>query len=194
MREVQAANANGGKAMTDVTRILEGNRWTFWRIVMWGSAAILLALPAIAMRVHADGVQWSASDFIVMGGLLGAACALCELAARASSNGAYRLATAIAVGTAFLTVWANLAVGMIGNEDNPYNLLFGAVLFVALAGSILARFKPRGMARAMVVTSAAQAILGIAGMAQDLRGGMLSSACAFPWLLSAALYGKSSSD
>jgi hypothetical protein len=46
----------------------------------------------------------------------------------------------------------------------------------------------------MVVTSAAQAILGIAGTAQDLRGGMLSSACALPWLLSAALYGKSSSD
>ena len=174
--------------MADLTGIMAGHRWFYWRIAMWGGAPVLLALPAIAMQIGAGGVDWSAGDFIVMGAMLGLACGACELAARASGNGSYRLAAGIATGTAFLTVWVNLAVGMIGTEDNPYNQLFGGVLLVALAGSVVARFRPRGMAWAMSAAAALQAILAAIGLSVDQRGAILGMIFALPWLLSALLF------
>jgi len=180
--------------VTDLTQILAGDRWSYWRIAMWGGAALLLALPAIAMQLNASGVDWSAGDFIVMGAMLGVACGACELAARASANGSYRVAAGIAIGTAFLTVWVNLAVGMIGSEDNPYNQLFGGVLLLALGGSVAARFRPRGMAWAMVAAAVAQAVLGAIGLPVDQRGAIFSMIVALPWLLSALLFRRASRE
>ena len=180
--------------MTDLTQILAGDRWSYWRIAMWGGAALLLALPAIAMQLNASGVDWSAGDFIVMGAMLGVACGACELAARASGNGSYRVAAGIAIGTAFLTVWVNLAVGMIGSEDNSYNQLFGGVLLLALGGSIAARFRPRGMAWAMVAAGIAQAVLGAIGLPVDQRGAIFSMIFALPWLLAALLFRRAARE
>ena len=180
--------------MTDLTQILAGDRWSYWRIAMWGGAALLLALPAIAMQLNASGVDWSAGDFIVMGAMLGVACGACELAARASANGSYRVAAGIAIGTAFLTVWANLAVGMIASEDNFYNQLFGGVLLLALGGSVAARFKARGMAWAMVAAAVAQAVLGAIGLPVDQRGAIFSMIFALPWLLAALLFRRVSRE
>ena len=161
---------------------------------MWGGAALLLALPAIAMQLNASGVDWSAGDFIVMGAMLGVACGACELAARASANGSYRVAAGIAIGTAFLTVWVNLAVGMIGPEDNPYNQLFGGVLLLALGGSVAARFKARGMAWAMLAAAVVQAVLGAIGLPVDQRGAIFSMIFALPWLLSALLFRRAARE
>ena len=180
--------------MGDLTRIFEGRRWRGWRIAMWGSAAVLLILPAIAMAAGAPGVVWTASDFIIMGVLLGLACGLCELVAWGSGNGAYRVAGLAAIATGFLTIWVNLAVGMIGSEDNPYNQMFLGVLAVALAGSIFARFRAGGMAWAMAAAAAAQAAMSAIGIPDDQRGGLLSMLFALPWLASAALFWKASGD
>src|SRR5205085_1358181 len=84
-----------------------------------------------------------------------------EVVARISENTAYRAASGIAIVTAFLTVWVNLAVGMLGSERNPANLLFGGVLAIALVGALLARFRPRGMARAMQAAATAQAAMAL---------------------------------
>ena len=179
--------------MEAITELVAGHRWRVWRIVMWGTAALLLSLPAIAMQFTPD-VHWTASDFVVMGTMLGTACIACEAAARVSGSGAYRIATGIAVGVAFVTVWANLAVGMIGDEGNPLNLLFGGVLAIALMGSIVADFRPSGMARTMIVTGVAQGLAGTAGLATDPRGAAFSLAFALPWFLSAGLFRKAVQD
>ena len=47
---------------------------------------------------------------------------------------------------AFFLVWVNGAVGIIGNEENQANLLFFGVLAVAVVGSLIARFRAKGMA------------------------------------------------
>jgi hypothetical protein len=184
---------HGGKAMADFTDIVAGPRWSGWRIAMWGTAAVLLALPAVAMRFTPD-VDWSGTDFAAMAAMLGIACGACELAARASRSGAYRLGAGVAIGIAFLTVWANLAVGMIGSELNPYNLVFGGVLAVAIVGGILTRFQAAGMARVMVVAAIAQAGAGALGLYADSRGAIFSMAFALPWLLSAALFRKAARE
>jgi len=179
--------------MADFTDIVAGPRWSGWRIAMWGTAAFLLALPAVAMRFTPE-VDWSGADFMVMAVMLGTACGACELAARASPNGAYRLGAGVAIGTAFLTVWVNLAVGMIGSELNPYNLIFGGVLAIAIGGGILARFEAGGMARTMLVTAIVQAGAGALGLTTDTRGAIFSMGFALPWLLSAALFRKAARE
>jgi hypothetical protein len=179
--------------MTGITDVFAGPRWSGWRILMWGGAVLLLLLPATAMR-FTTGVNWDETDFIVVGVMLAAACGAVELAARASVNGAYRLAAIVAVGIAFLTIWANLAIGMIGSEDNDYNLLFGGVLGLALVSSIVVRFRPTGMARAMLITAVVQAAVGLGGLPTDQWGATLSTAFSLPWLLSAALFWHSARD
>lgn len=176
--------------MPQITNIVAVERWSLGRVLMWGTAATLLLIPAVAMQFPDSQFDWVETDFIVMGAMLAMACGACELAARASRNGAYRFAALIAVGTAFLTVWANLAVGMIRSEDHPYNLLFGGVLALALVAAVAARFAAAGMARATLVTALAQAAVGAAGLPLDQRGAIFSTAFALPWLLSAWLFAR----
>ena len=106
--------------------------------------------------------------------MLGGAGLGTEFLVRQSGSHAYRAGAVFAVLAAFLTVWANLAVGMIGDEGNPYNLLFGGVIVTGLLGMVLARFQPAGMAVAMVVTAVAQAAVGAFGLSADRLEGVLS--------------------
>jgi len=170
-----------------------GRRWTGWRIAGWSVAALLLLLPLVAMQ-FTDEVNWDGTDFIVMGGLIGGIGLGMELLVRKSDSLAYRLGAAVALAAAFLIVWINLAVGMIGSEDNLLNLLFGGVLAVGLIGAIVARFEPAGMARAMVAAAVAQGVAGAVGLSTDVRGAVLSMAFAGLWLLAAALFRKAARE
>ena len=62
---------------------------------------------------------------------------------------------------AFLLIWINLAVGIIGSEDNPANLMYFGVLAVLALGSLLALLRPLGMARALFATALAHAIVSV---------------------------------
>jgi hypothetical protein len=165
-----------------------------WRILGWGALAALLALPAVAMQLKAPGVHWTAGDFVfaaVLFALLGGGI---ELAVRMSSNLAARAGAAVAVLAAFLTIWVNLAVGMIGPEGNPYNLLFLGVLGLALAGTLAARFRPGGTARAMAAAALAHAAVAAGGMSTDMPGAVFSLAFVVPWLVAAALFAKAARE
>ena len=77
------------------------------------------------------------------------------------STTAYRFAVGLALTAALLIVWFNAAAGLIGIEDDAAaNLLYVGVLAIGLIGAIIARFHPRGMARALFATSLAQALVG----------------------------------
>lgn len=160
--------------------------WNPWRIIGWIIPVILLITPAVAMRYTSE-VDWSGSDFVIMGAIFTTVGLGIEFLVRQSRDMAYRLGAVVASVTAFLTVWVNLAVGMIG-DDNPYNLLFGGVLFVALIGSIIANFKAAGMSRTMAGTAVLQGLVAAGGIATDLRGAIFSVAFALPWLLAAGLF------
>lgn len=77
------------------------------------------------------------------------------------STTAYRIAAGLALVPAFLIVWMNAAVGLIGIEDDdPANLLYGGVLAIGFIGALVACFQPRGLARALFATALAQAVVG----------------------------------
>ena len=124
------------------------------RILGWGCAVALLLLPFVAMQVGADGVDWSLGDFIVFGVMLGTVGGALELAVRASGNWAYRGGAALGLLAMFLVVWANLAVGIVGNENNPWNQLFFLALLIGIAGACVARFRAKGMSYAMLAAAA----------------------------------------
>ena len=132
------------------------------RIVGWGLAVAIILAPLVAMQLGAPGVVWTLSDFIFAIVLIGGVGLLFELAVRASGSWAYRGACALALATAFLLIWINGAVGIIGNEDNPANFVFLVIILMAIAGAVVARGKAHSMARAMTVTGVAQAMVGIA--------------------------------
>lgn len=68
----------------------------------------------------------------------------------------YRWAVGVALLAAFLLAWLSLGVGIIGADGNPANLMYLGVLTVGIVGAVIARFRPRGMARAMFATALAQ--------------------------------------
>lgn len=179
--------------MADEQAIGDNRRGSRWRILGWGFAVFLLLLPFLAMQITTE-VDWSASDFVFAGVLFASVGLAFEFIVRRSSNFAYRCGAALAVITAFLTIWVNGAVGMIGSEDNAYNLLFGGVLMIALIGAVLARLEAAGMVRAMVVAAAAQAAVSVAGLSTDVRGAIFSLVFAGLWLLAAALFWNASRE
>lgn len=142
---------------------------------------------------------WDVLDFAVFVALLAGVGVIYALAARTRSNTAYRAAAAIALAAAFILVWINGAVGIIGNENNDANVMFFGVLAIGFVGSLVARFQPQGMARALLATALAQVLVA----AVALIGGLGSTGPIWPrdililtaffttlWLASALLFRK----
>jgi len=73
-----------------------------------------------------------------------------------TQNRIYRYAFGIWLAGLILIGWVNGAVGIIGSENNPANLMYGAVVVVGLIGSLIARFKPRGMALTLLISALVQ--------------------------------------
>jgi hypothetical protein len=108
-----------------------------------------------------------------------------------TGNNAYRAAGGVALAAAFILVWMNLAVGIIGNEDNPANLMYGGVLAVGIIGAVIARFQPHGMARALVATALAQALAAVIALIAGLGYTfILTGFFVALWLISAWLFRK----
>ncbi len=112
------------------------------------ATAFLLLIPLVAMQFTKE-VTWSWMDFVAAGTLLFGTGLTYAVVAQKGGNTTYRVAVGVAVAAGLLLVWANLAVGLVGSEGNPANLLYGGVLAVAVMGAIAARFRPLGMSRAM---------------------------------------------
>ncbi len=163
-------------------------RGTRWRWLGWCTAIALWLTPLLTMP-FTDEVQWGWGDFIAAGILLSVPGMLLELTVRMTRNTAYRLGVAVALLAALLLVWISLAVGIIGSEDNPANLLYVAVLATAVGGAIAAGLAAAGMARAMFATAAAQMLVGLLVLAAGLGFTLIINAFfALLWCLSAGLF------
>lgn len=109
---------------------------------------ILLLIPFVAMQFTSE-VNWSASDFVIMGALLFTTGTVFVFIIRYASNFIYKAAVTCAVGTTFLMIWSNLAVGLIGSGPHAGNLMFIGVVAVVIVGIFLSRLTAKGMELAM---------------------------------------------
>jgi hypothetical protein len=182
-----AGNANNGNANNGGRH---GNRW---RMAAWSIVAILLLLPYVAM-LFTDEMDWTMSDFIFAAVIVLGTGLTFELVTRKSSDTAYRAAVAVALGTAFLLIWVNAAVGIIGDEDNNANFIYLGVLLIGIIGAIVARLQPHGMALtlfAMAIALVLVAVVAIAaGWAPLLQTVGLTLFFGAPFTASALLFQK----
>jgi hypothetical protein len=86
----------------------------------------------------------------------------------AETNAPYRFACGIAIAAALLLAWLSLGVGIIGRDGDPDNRMYLGVLLVGIAGALIARFRPQGMARALIATALAQATVAVIALAAGL--------------------------
>lgn len=119
------------------------------------ATAALLMVPLVAMR-FTDEVKWDLADFIFAGVLLFGSGFAFVILARKAAGFSYRAAVAVAVGSSLFLVWTNAAVGLMGSENHPANMLYGIVIAFGVLGAVLARFGANGMARTMLAMALAQ--------------------------------------
>lgn len=131
-----------------------------WRILRWAAAAALLSLPWFMMQVS-DEWNWRPGSFVLFGAMLAGALGAYELAVRMTGSWAYRAGAALAIVSGFVLAWMNLAVGVIGPEDNPANLMYLGALLIGAAGVAISRLEPRGMALASLATAAALVLIAV---------------------------------
>ncbi|MBT8092452.1 MAG: hypothetical protein KJN77_05390 [Gammaproteobacteria bacterium] len=122
-------------------------------------------------------MNWDIYDFAVAGALLMAVGVAYTLAARRTGDSSYRSAIGVALAAAFSLFWVNGAVGIIGDESNDANMLYVALIGVAVIGAVIARLEPRGMSRVMVATALAQIFVPVI----DLVAGLSVTASVLSW-------------
>lgn len=143
------------------------------------ATGLLLLVPLVGMQ-FSDEIVWTLSDFIIAGVLLfgtGLAYTVVThiLAPLKGDNLIYRVAVGLALLTGLFLVWANLAVGVIGSEDNPANLMYYGVIAVGLIGAAWSRFKPLGMMRTMFAMAIAQSLIAAIALLSGMHLSPVSS-------------------
>jgi hypothetical protein len=71
----------------------------------------------------------------------------------------FGLASSLALVTALLLIWLSLGVGIIGQDGDPANLMYFGVILVGVIGALIGRFRPIGMARALLAMAFIQAMI-----------------------------------
>ena len=116
---------------------------------------------------------------------------------KSEPRSAYRLAIVAALATGLILLWIIGAVGLIGVEGDPFDRSYGGVLAVGIVGALIARFRPRGMARAMVAAAFAQALIAVIALIIGKQHSAVSSVVEILglngffvvlWLVSARLF------
>lgn len=144
-------------------------------------------------------VAWDLEDFVIFGAMVAGVGIAWALAKRRTNGRPYKFAVGIALVAAFLLMWVNGAVGIIGSENNDANMMYFAVLAIGFVGALIARGRPRGMSRAMVVVALAQ--VSVAAVALKMDWGVtgpvspwdvivLTAFFTALWLISAWLFRK----
>jgi hypothetical protein len=144
-------------ALKERSTMVTGNQYRAVGGVAVATALILL-LPLVAMQ-FTDEMNWGLFDFIFAGALIFGTGLTYVLVMRKAGAVVYRFAVGMALAAVFLLVWINLAVGVIGSEDNPANLMYFGVLAIGFIGTIIAELRPQGMARVLFAMAFAQALV-----------------------------------
>ncbi|HJR46389.1 MAG TPA: hypothetical protein VJ927_12380 [Actinomycetota bacterium] len=92
----------------------------------------------------------------------------------------YRFAVGVGLAAAVILVYGILALGLVGQEGDPFDRIYAAVLGVGIVGAFIARFRPDGMAGAMFASALAMAAIAVIAL---VGGKHESPATSIPELL-----------
>ncbi|NII10167.1 hypothetical protein [Oleiagrimonas sp. C23AA] len=132
------------------------------------TAAALLAVR-LAMTLT-DQVRWELLDFVVAGALLFGVGAVFIGLTRGRPYARYRVAVAVALLSTLALVWGNLAVGVVGAPERPWNLVYDALVLLMAIGALAARGHARAMVSLMAGAALAMAALAaVSLLSAELR-------------------------
>lgn len=166
---------------------------TILRLLMWAGVLAVWLLPLIAKQ-FTDEVQWTTFDHVVWAFMLAIPAGIVDLVSRMTPNWFYRGGVIIALGTSFVITWANLAVGIVGNEENPTNLIFFGVVAIAMLGSPLVGFKAARLRWVFYLTAAAQALTALVALQAEPFVLVFCAVTTALWLTAATLFGRAAKD
>jgi len=109
---------------------------------LFASAIILITLTACFVSTEMD---WSLFDFVLIWSLLFCAGALYKWITLFAVDSGYRAAVGLAILTGVFMIWSNLGVGIVGSEDEPFNLVYVALLALGLIAAFWVRFEARSL-------------------------------------------------
>lgn len=121
---------------------------------------MLLLIPFMAMQ-FTNEINWTLSDFVFAGTLLYGFGLTYLLVTRKSEKGIYRIAVGFALASGLFLIWTNMAVGLIGSEDNEINLLYFLVILAGVIGAFLSRFRSQGLAITLFSMAGIQFLIAI---------------------------------
>ncbi|GAB4147062.1 MAG: hypothetical protein OHK0017_08330 [Patescibacteria group bacterium] len=133
-----------------------------------------LLLPLVGMQISTD-IMWTTFDFIFAGSIIFIALLSFEFLISKISNIEFKLASGLTVASTTFLLWTNLAVGLIGNENEAANYMYLVVIAVIIAGTAISKFKPRNMAYTLFVAALIQASITLIALFMQMYNYLESS-------------------
>jgi hypothetical protein len=91
------------------------------------------------------------------------------------STSAYKMAAGLALATPLVLFWMIGAVGILGRAGDRADLMYLGVIAVGLLGALIARFRPTGMARALIAMALAQMLVAVIALIAGMHQASYSS-------------------
>lgn len=130
--------------------------------IVW-TIVLVLALTILIATQFTGEVQWNESiAYIVILLAVGGVYELWQWLK--TRDRMYRIAFCVGLAGVFLLGWVNGAVGIIGSESNSVNLMYWAVPVIGLIGSLISRFKSRGMALTLFAVALVQFLVPVVAL------------------------------
>lgn len=137
---------------------------------------------------------WSSADFAIVGLMITSVAALVFLNVKFKTNRMYRIASGLTLAGALLLVYINLAVGLIGSEDNSSNVMYFALLGLLSLGAIVSKFRPRGLALTLLITALGQLLIPAIAKTTAANAWVLTILFAALWIAAGFLFLKSAAE
>ena len=132
------------------------------RRIVWAIVVVLILIILLAMQ-FTNEVQWN--EAVAYGVLLMMAGGFYELWQWLKTRTrVYRIAFGVGLAGMLFLGWVSGAVGIIGSENQPVNLIYWAVPATLLTGALISRFKSGGMARTLFVTALIQVLIPVVAL------------------------------
>ena len=147
-------NMHANKTATEKTNDGDRRRRSLWKCPALVTALVLSILLLASHFVQ--GWNWPPGAFVVVSVLIFGIGFIYELVTRNRDAIAYRAAVGIAFAAAFLLAWGNVV--QLADVTRAAAMYF-LVPIVGVIGAAVARLRPNGMARALLATALAQALV-----------------------------------
>jgi hypothetical protein len=96
-------------------------------------------------------------------------------AARSARRRAYGGGSLVGLGAAFILFFGAMALGVVGEEGDPADRMYLGVLGIGLVLALVGRFRPEGLARALLAMALAQGVCTLIALAMGKQNDPVTS-------------------